>query len=515
MTAEIMRELCALYHGSGGDTTDSDPSAQDNQMALAAIGRRVGVGVSLPFRERAMVMVLGNISAGKSTLINWLIGEPIQKTGMGIETRHFAIVTKGVRTSSELAGVSTVELFPQLRHIADKHPGFTDALICRTCPSESLSLVDFIDTPGLTDGDVDYGYDIDGVLDELAHQVDLILVMLDPVTQALNKRTLSVVQRIHKSVPNKDKLRFLLSKVDEMPTEEERIKVLCQTTQMLTSKIDTGYAFDLMPIYIPGAKDSTYLLSSHMSPNSSPLTVTTKSSFNDDQPTTQYAATASGAYTSQIANRIQDLHSEIMHTIDRRVQTALHSCKQDTETMIHKTKEQQSADKARRAYNKRANVTDRYYVFAYVACALLLSVVAICTSASLQDMCIRMLPSSRVYIEQMNTIGTHMQTVAHLESGLKLVFAAIALISFLAHLLSSRQKVLTVSEISVLEEYLSFLYGCKVKCAQLTKAYTHRQQEQDSTQHNAMSAQQQPIVNNPAASASQQVTPARVMDAWA
>jgi ribosome biogenesis GTPase A len=44
---------------------------------------------------RRRVMIVGNHSAGKSSFINWYIGENIQKTGVAIETRGFTFVTSG------------------------------------------------------------------------------------------------------------------------------------------------------------------------------------------------------------------------------------------------------------------------------------------------------------------------------------------------------------------------------------------------------------------------------------
>lgn len=41
------------------------------------------------------VLIIGNHSAGKSSFINWYIGEDIQRTGVAIETRGFTFVTSG------------------------------------------------------------------------------------------------------------------------------------------------------------------------------------------------------------------------------------------------------------------------------------------------------------------------------------------------------------------------------------------------------------------------------------
>jgi GTP1/Obg family GTP-binding protein len=53
--------------------------------------------------------------------------------------------------------------------------------------------VDLIDTPGLVDGNVNYPFDVNRIIAEMAEIVDLILVFLDPIGQALCSRTMNVV----------------------------------------------------------------------------------------------------------------------------------------------------------------------------------------------------------------------------------------------------------------------------------------------------------------------------------
>lgn len=57
--------------------------------------------------------------------------------------------------------------------------------------------VDFIDTPGLVDGSVEYPFDVNQVLLFLADMVDLIFVFLDPHEQALGSRTMEVVKMLN------------------------------------------------------------------------------------------------------------------------------------------------------------------------------------------------------------------------------------------------------------------------------------------------------------------------------
>jgi GTPase SAR1 family protein len=47
------------------------------------------------FVTACSVMIVGNHSAGKSSFINWYIGERVVKTGVAIETRGFILCTSG------------------------------------------------------------------------------------------------------------------------------------------------------------------------------------------------------------------------------------------------------------------------------------------------------------------------------------------------------------------------------------------------------------------------------------
>jgi len=44
----------------------------------------------------------------------------------------------------------------------------------------NFALVDFIDTPGLTDGHLQYMFDVNGIIVWLAERADIILVFFDP-----------------------------------------------------------------------------------------------------------------------------------------------------------------------------------------------------------------------------------------------------------------------------------------------------------------------------------------------
>lgn len=57
--------------------------------------------------------------------------------------------------------------------------------------------VDFIDSPGLVDGDIMYPFDVNEAIVGFADTADLVFVFMDPMGQALCSRTMSVVKQLN------------------------------------------------------------------------------------------------------------------------------------------------------------------------------------------------------------------------------------------------------------------------------------------------------------------------------
>lgn len=200
-------------------------------------------------RRKVSVMIVGNHSAGKSSFINWYVGETIQKTGVAIETKGFTFITSGKRRET-LKGEATLMFYDHLDGL-DKFEGLLSNLFTEVSSSKerNFTCVDFIDTPGLVDGDIHYAYDVDGAILWLADHVDLILVFFDPIGQALTARTMEIVQRL--SIKHNEKLMFYMSKADQVEREDDRQRVLIQITQNVTSRIKSTHAFKLPTFYLP------------------------------------------------------------------------------------------------------------------------------------------------------------------------------------------------------------------------------------------------------------------------
>uniref|UniRef100_A0A0G4H7A7 G domain-containing protein n=1 Tax=Chromera velia CCMP2878 TaxID=1169474 RepID=A0A0G4H7A7_9ALVE len=312
----IMREIEHLYFPRPDDDLDDEA---DPPLGLACIAKRFDASIH-PVHTRCSALIIGNVSAGKSTFVNWYAGDHLQKTGVAIETNGVTVVTYG-STVNELKGESTVLLLPYLRALTEKYSGFLENLSCKTCPSDRMCMLDLIDSPGLADGDMQYPFDVMGVMGDLAEHVDIVLFLFDPIGQALGRRTLSLVDALFKKHP--DKIRFCLSKCDAIPSEEERIKVICQTTQSLTSKISVRHGFDLMPIFVPGAKEGTYL-------HTHARKVERGDAGEDETRAERDAAFRGGTST---VNRIEDLCDDIRKCVERKVQDGLAALKKNTETL--------------------------------------------------------------------------------------------------------------------------------------------------------------------------------------
>lgn len=281
----------------------------DPDNGLVKIAESLGQQL-LPPRKKIVVLLIGNHSAGKSTFINWYIEEHVQKTGVAIETQGFALVTSGKKRES-LTGNATLHLYPHFKPL-QKIKGVVDYLTTEisTSRQKRFSLVTFIDTPGLVDGDMKYPYDVNETILWLGQMADLVFVFFDPIGQALCKRTLNIVEELNDKYV--DKMRFYLSKADEAGHEADRQKVMMQIVQELCKRPGLNRCgFDMPAIYIPDASKQAV----------------------------------------RCVNQIEEVCKEIEKTINQTVQNALNSLEHDCEHLSNEVLLRISEDNKARSEN--------------------------------------------------------------------------------------------------------------------------------------------------------------------
>lgn len=305
LTETILRECHEIY-------TDGDDS-------LSSVADLLEEKLLAP-QKKITVMLMGNHSAGKSSFINWYIGEKIQRTGVAIETQGFTIVTTGKKRET-LSGNATVHLYPEFKPIM-KIKGMTNYIQTEITSSKNRhsELVHFIDTPGLVDGDMKYPFDVNEAILWTANMVDLILVFFDPIGQALCKRTLDVVESL--SEAHQQKLRYFLSKADEAGDECDRQRVLMQIVQELCRRPNLNKTcFDMPTIFIEEKKKSE----------------------------------------STGLNQIEKVCGEIEKTINMTVQTTLNTLESDCEMIAKKVETTIKTDDQNRADNLRGGARWLFY----------------------------------------------------------------------------------------------------------------------------------------------------------
>lgn len=202
-----------------------------------------------PPRDRITCLLIGNHSAGKSSFTNWYVGEKIQNESVAIETAGITIVRRG-RSRTTWKGPQTMSAFPHLENMT-KIDGVVDFLTTEfsTSVEKNFPLVEFIDTPGLTDGTLKYPFDVDQVIYELAEHATMIMVFLDPIGKALVSRCMNVVERL--AFKHAAKMSYYLTKFDTAGDEVDRTNVVSQIVQELQGRMRATHALKLHTMFLP------------------------------------------------------------------------------------------------------------------------------------------------------------------------------------------------------------------------------------------------------------------------
>ncbi|WP_240484527.1 dynamin family protein [Pseudoponticoccus marisrubri] len=162
------------------------------------------------------VLLLGNHSSGKSTFINYLLGQDIQKTGVAPTDDSFTIITHGTDRADRdgPAVVSNPDLpYEGLRHFGDQ---LVSHVRLKQRPSELLRTVTLIDSPGMIDeakAEGGRGYDFPGAVRWFAERADLVIVFFDPDKPGTTGETLQVFKESLTGIDHK--LLIAMNKMDQ------------------------------------------------------------------------------------------------------------------------------------------------------------------------------------------------------------------------------------------------------------------------------------------------------------
>jgi len=202
--------------------------------------------LTAPLKWKPLVLVIGNYSSGKSTLINELLEREVQRVGQSPTDDSFTIISRPERDGEEkeVPGGSVVAderlPFEALKKFGEKlfahvRLKYIDAPI--------LDTLAIIDTPGMLDSvtEKDRGYDYLHVVGELARLSDMIILMFDPHKAGTIKETFRAIRSILPGSTGEDRIFYVLNRIDECQNVPDLVRsygTLCWNLSQMTGRKD-------------------------------------------------------------------------------------------------------------------------------------------------------------------------------------------------------------------------------------------------------------------------------------
>ncbi|TKB25760.1 dynamin family protein [Desulfopila sp. IMCC35006] len=216
-------------------------------------------GIDAALKWKPIVLIIGNYSSGKSTLINELVGQHIQRTGQAPTDDSFTIITSD-------PGINNVET-PGSTLVNDERlpfqhfRGFGEKLISHICMKQVVSPVlenmAIIDSPGMIDAtsENDRGYDYMKVLGEFAKIADLIVLMFDSHKTGTIKESYDTIRHTLPEKSGEHRIVFVMSRIDECDSLSDFTRsygTLCWNMSQMTGRKDIPHIY---LTYAPSAVD--------------------------------------------------------------------------------------------------------------------------------------------------------------------------------------------------------------------------------------------------------------------
>ena len=162
------------------------------------------------------VIFLGNHSSGKSSLVNWILGEPpVQDTGVAPTDDGFTVIMYGEQEEDVVGPAALARLPKEFRILEPLGPAFLQHLKIKVRNREALKRANFVDSPGMIDSAAATSprdYDFDGAVKRLAQLCDIVFFLFDPEKPGTTGETVNVFANCLKGV--EFKLRVLLNKCE-------------------------------------------------------------------------------------------------------------------------------------------------------------------------------------------------------------------------------------------------------------------------------------------------------------
>ncbi|MCP4689932.1 MAG: dynamin family protein [Desulfobacterales bacterium] len=195
---------------------------------------------------KPMVLILGNYSSGKSTMVNEILGMEVQRTGQAPTDDCFTVITAPDENDSpgEIPGATLVndENLP-FSHLRDYGEQLLAHIQMKKINSPMLENLAIIDSPGMVDSVTEKGrgYNFPGVVGDLAKLADLVVLMFDPHKAGTIKETYSTIRTTLPETSAEDRIVFVMSRIDECDNLGDLVRsygTLCWNLSQMTGRKD-------------------------------------------------------------------------------------------------------------------------------------------------------------------------------------------------------------------------------------------------------------------------------------
>jgi len=200
---------------------------------------------------KPIVLLLGNYSSGKSTLINEILGQQIQRTGQAPTDDSFTVITapppgEEPRTIPGATLVNDDSLpFRAFKAYGEQ---FVTHFRMKQVASPMLEDLALIDSPGMLDSvtERDRGYNYLSVLADLTRIADLVVLMFDPHKAGTIKETYTTIRDTLPQTSREDRVVFVMSRIDECDNLGDLVRsygTLCWNLSQMTGRKDIPWIY--------------------------------------------------------------------------------------------------------------------------------------------------------------------------------------------------------------------------------------------------------------------------------
>jgi EH domain-containing protein 1 len=222
---------------------------------LTPVAMRYGyseVPLETNIKWRPLVLVLGNYSSGKSTMINEFLGIKVQASGQAPTDDSFTIITYDDNQPSDAPVKITEERDGKFLLNDPEYPfetlkkhgqRFAAHFRLKKVNASFLKNLAIIDTPGMLDSitERDRGYNYQEVIGEFAQIADLVLVLFDPHKAGTVREAHTSLRHTLPSRTFEDRVLYVLNRIDECASLNDLIRVfgtLCWNLSQITGRKD-------------------------------------------------------------------------------------------------------------------------------------------------------------------------------------------------------------------------------------------------------------------------------------